>query len=602
MSRFEDEALYGGAAGGGKSDAMVCEALRQVHIPWYKALILRKTYKELGELIDKSRNYYPRSFPKARYNSTEHTWLFPSGAKIIFGQLHRPDDRLKYQGQAYDFIGFDELTHFLFDEYDYLVSRNRANGPGTRVYMRSTANPGGVGHGWVKERFITVAPPMETTWHRVHIVFPDGHTEERYKSRVFVPSSVFDNEALMRNDPDYLTRLASMPEAEKKALLYGDWDSFSGQVFLEWRNDPEHYEDRINTHVIKPFLVPKDWAIWCSLDWGYSRPFSVGWYAVDHNRRMYRIKELYGCTGQPNTGVLWEPAKVAQKIREIEAEDPNLKDRRIRRVGDPAIWGSDGTESIGTLFEQQRIYFQKGHHERIAGKMQMHHRLAFDEEGRPMLYVFNTCKHFIRTVPALVYDETNVEDIDTDGEDHIYDECLVGDTQVWTNDGIKPIKDLIGTTGTVLSHDGEWHSYSNVRKTKENAKVYTIELEDGTKVTATENHPFLLADGTWKRLSELKEGDDLWQHTEEIAYAERQPMKIKSITFSGIADTYNMEVDETHDYAIANGIISHNCRYVCMENPIAPPVYKKPEPKPYSPLDTEEDIQYDKYNWFRRYN
>lgn len=422
MERFEDEALYGGAAGGGKSDALVIEALRQVNIPHYKALIIRKTFPQLSELIDKTLNYYPRIVPNARYNGTNHTWTFPSGAKIIFGSMQHAKDKYQYQGQAYDFIAFDELTHFGWDEYNYLFSRNRPNGPGTRVYTRATANPGGIGHGWVKERFISAMKPMTTIWDDVEIVFPDGHTEKRRKSRIFVPSSVFDNPALLANDPEYLTRLASMPEAERNALLYGDWNTFSGQVFTEWTNDPNHYEDRKYTHVILPFKIPDDWAVWCSLDWGYSRPFSVGWYAVDRERRMYRIREYYGCTGTPNTGLQLEPSEVARKMREIEAEDPNLKGRQIHRVADPAIWGSDGTESIGALFERQRVYFEKGNHARIDGKMQVHHRLAFDEDGIPLLYVFNTCKHFIRTIPSLVYDESNVEDIDTDGEDHIYDE------------------------------------------------------------------------------------------------------------------------------------------------------------------------------------
>ena len=422
MSRFEDEALYGGAAGGGKSDALVIEALRQVNIPHYKALIIRKTFPQLAELIDKTHNYYRRAFPGARYNGTNHTWTFPSGAKIIFGSMQHSKDKFQYQGQAYDFIAFDELTHFTWDEYNYLFSRNRPNGPGTRVYTRATANPGGVGHGWVKERFITAMKPMTTIWDDVEIIFPDGHTETRRKSRIFVPSSVFDNPALLANDPDYLTRLASMPEAERKALLYGNWDSFSGQVFTEWINDPDHYQDRKYTHVIKPFKIPSDWAIWCGLDWGYSRPFSVGWYAVDRERRLYRIREYYGCTGTPNTGLKLEPSEVARNIKTIETEDPNLKDRKIYRVGDPAIWGSDGTESIGALFERERVYFEHGDHARIDGKMQVHHRLAFDDNGYPLLYVFDTCKHFIRTVPNLVYDESNVEDIDTDGEDHIYDE------------------------------------------------------------------------------------------------------------------------------------------------------------------------------------
>lgn len=422
MARPEYEALYGGAAGGGKSDALVVEALRQVGIPHYKALIVRKTYPQLAELIDKSLNYYPRAYPKARYNASAHTWNFPSGAKILFGSMQYTKDRTRYQGQAYDFIGFDELTHFTWDEYSYLFSRNRPNGPGTRVYIRASANPGGVGHGWVKERFVTAGKPMTTIWEDVTWRDPSGQEHRARQSRIFVPSSVFDNPALLNNDPDYVRRLASMPEAERKALLYGDWDTFSGQVFTEWRNDPDHYEDRLWTHVIHPFRVPDSWRVWRGFDWGYSRPFSVGWYAVDHERRMYRIRELYGCTGTPNTGVQWEPSRVAQEIRRIEAEDPNLMGKQIFGVGDPAIWQSDGTESIGALMERERVYFEKGDHARINGKMQVHHRLAFDEDGRPMLYVFDTCKHFIRTVPNLVYDETDVEDIDTDGEDHIYDE------------------------------------------------------------------------------------------------------------------------------------------------------------------------------------
>lgn len=422
MARPEYEALYGGAAGGGKSDALIIEALRQVHIPHYKALILRKTYPQLGELIDKSLNYYTRAYPKAKYNGSAHTWTFPSGAKIIFGAMQHTKDRIKYQGQAYDFVAFDELTHFTWEEYSYLFSRNRPNGPGTRVYIRATANPGNIGHAWVKERFITAGTPMVPIKSDVQWTEADGTTKTVTRERIFVPSSVFDNPALLQNDPMYIANLASLPEADKKALLYGDWDTFTGQVFTEWRNDPEHYTDRRNTHVISPFQIPKHWKIWCGLDWGYSRPFAVGWYAVDEERRIYMIRELYGCTGAPNTGVKWEPTQVAREIRRIEAEDPNLKGRRIYRVGDPAIWASDGTESIGKLMEQERVAFDKGDHTRIAGKMQVHYRLAFDAEGQPMFQVFDTCRHFIRTVPNLVYDETDVEDIDTDGEDHHYDQ------------------------------------------------------------------------------------------------------------------------------------------------------------------------------------
>lgn len=422
QARMEDEALYGGAAGGGKSDCALVEALRQVSIPHYRGLILRKTYPQLSELIDRSEELYPRAFPGARYNDQKHTWRFPSGAKIYFGSMQHPRDRVSYQGKRYDYIFFDELTHFTWEEYSYLFSRNRPSGPGTRCYIRASANPGGIGHAWVKERFITPAPPMQTIWDKVKVRFPDGHEEARWKSRVFVPSTVFDNQILLNNDPEYLTRLASLPDAEKKALLYGDWDSFTGQVFTEWRNDPEHYADRLNTHVIRPFKVPPEWNVWCAMDWGYAKPFSVGWYAVDHDRRLYRIREYYGCSGTPNEGVKLNPTEVALEIRRIEAEDPNLKGRTIHRVADPAIWGSDGTESIGALMERQRVYFERGDNTRLPGKMQVHHRLHFDESGIPLLYIFSTCVHFIRTVPSLVYSQSNVEDVDTAGEDHIYDE------------------------------------------------------------------------------------------------------------------------------------------------------------------------------------
>lgn len=422
LARPEWEALYGGAAGGGKSEALVMEALRQVHIPHYKALILRKTYPQLAELIDKSLRYYPRAFPGARYNGEKHTWTFLSGAKVVFGSMQYTKDRTKYQGAAFDYIAFDELTHFTWEEYSYLFSRCRPNGPGTRCYIRATANPGGVGHGWVKERFITAAPPMTTIWTEMDVDGPDGLRVRGRRSRVFVPAKVSDNPALTRNAPEYLLSLAALPTAEREALLNGNWDSFSGQVFTEWRNDPAGYETRMGSHVIKPFLVPDGWRIYRGLDWGYARPFSVGWYAVDHDRRLYRVRELYGCTGEPNVGVRWEPAKVARAIRRIEGEDPNLKGRTIVGIADPAIFGSETGESVADSMAKEGVVWDKGDHSRLAGKMQIHDRLAFDERGVPMLYVFSTCKHFIRTVPALVYDQTDVEDVDTKGEDHIYDE------------------------------------------------------------------------------------------------------------------------------------------------------------------------------------
>lgn len=425
QQRPEYEALYGGAAGGGKSDALLTEALRQVQIPHYRGIIFRKTYPQLTDLIDRSRELYTKAFPRADYNSTAHCWSFPSGAKIFFGNMPRDEDRFNYQGKHYDFVAFDELTQFTWVQYSYLMSRNRPNGPGTRVYMRATANPGGIGHGWVKDRFVTAAVPMTTIWETYEVRKPDGTTAEMKRDRIFVPSTVFDNQALLDNDPNYLANLAMLPEAEKNALLYGSWDSFDGQVFREWRNDPDHYDDQRWTHVINPFPIPSHWRIYRGFDFGYAKPFSVGWYAADPDGRIYRIKEYYGCTGTPNTGIKLNPAEIAAEIKRIENEDQTLRGRNVIGIADPSIFDESRGESIAAMMERSPhfVYWSGGDNTRIAGKMQFHYRLAFDAEGLPMFQTFHTCRHFIRTIPALVYDDKHVEDIDTDQEDHIYDEC-----------------------------------------------------------------------------------------------------------------------------------------------------------------------------------
>ncbi len=443
QQRPEYEALYGGAAGGGKSDALLTEALRQVHIPHYRGIILRKTYPQLSELIDRSRDIYKAAFPKARYYATEHFWQFPSGAKIYFGSMQHTKDRVNYQGKRYDFVAFDELTHFTWEEYSYMFSRNRPSGAGTRVYIRATTNPGGVGHGWVKDRFITAAPPMTPITETVSVIDPNGNTIKMERKRIFVPSTVFDNSELIKNNPDYLANLAMLPEAERNALLYGSWDSFDGQVFREWRNDPEHYDDQRWTHVINPFKVPKEWKIYRGFDFGYAKPFSVGWYAVDYDGRVFRIKEFYGCTGTPNEGVKMNPSEIAAGIKCIENEDENLKGRNIIGIADPSIFDESRGESVAIMMERPPnfVCWTAGDNTRIAGKMQYHYRLSFDEDGIPMFYVFKTCKHFIRTIPSLVYDQKNVEDIDTSQEDHAYDECRY----VLMENPISPRKHTIAT-------------------------------------------------------------------------------------------------------------------------------------------------------------
>ena len=421
MSRPGYEVLYGGAAGGGKSDALIMEALRQVDNPNYVAIIFRKTFPQCRELIRKSLKYYKRAYPTARYNGTSHTWTFPSGATVMFGSMPNKDSYLQYQGHEYSFVGFDELTHFKREEYEYLISRNRSSDKTIRCYIRATANPGGIGHGWVKDRFITAMPPNTTAETVLTVEAPSGEKIERRSTKRFVPSSVFDNPTL--RNTSYVTNLALLPEAEKKALLYGDWDSFTGQVFMEWKNNPDGYKTRRHTHVIEPFDIPRHWRRYRSFDFGYAKPFAVQWWAVDTDGRVYLYRQLYGCTDTPNTGVKWEPTKIAKEIRRIE--DTEERGNTIIGIADPSIWdesrGKDGT--VINMMEREGVFFSKGKNDRISGKMQVHYRLAFDDNGLPMMYVFNTCRAFIRTLPNLVYDSIHVEDIDTTQEDHDYDAC-----------------------------------------------------------------------------------------------------------------------------------------------------------------------------------
>lgn len=432
MSRPEYEALYGGSAGGGKSDALLVEALRQVHIPHYRGILFRDTYPQLEALIDRSQQLYNGAFKKARYNHSEKVWKFPSGAHIFFGYMQNDAARFNYQGKPYDFIGFDELTHFSYLQYSYLKSRNRPNGKGTRVYFRSTCNPDGKGLGWVKERFVTPAPPMTTIYEDVQVKQPDGKVITMQRDRIFVPASVFDNQILLDNDPNYLATLASLPEAERNALLYGSWDSFSGQVFREWRNDPMHYDDGFWTHVVKPFDIPSDWKIIRGFDFGFSHPFAVGWFAVkpspkgEKYNKIYLIREYYGSNGEPNKGLMITPQEIAKNIRDIENSDPLLKGHKITTgIADPAIFDKSRGDSVADMMAQSPyfVYWTGGDNHRLLGKMQMHYRFAFDENGECLFQVFNTCKDFIRTVPMLTYSDRHPEDIDTDEEDHDYDMC-----------------------------------------------------------------------------------------------------------------------------------------------------------------------------------
>ncbi|MBR6376324.1 MAG: phage terminase large subunit, partial [Oscillospiraceae bacterium] len=341
-----------------------------------------------------------------------------AGSTIHFMYCAKDGDLDRLQGQEYDIIFLDEATQL--SEYQMKTISACLRGVNDfpkRIYY--TCNPGGQGHGYIKRIFIDRQ-------------YEAGENPEDYS---FIQSLVTDNKALMAAQPDYIRQLEALPEKLRKAWLEGDWDIFEGQFFEDFRLTPDLQQCAAHgiepaeaarrglwTHVIDDFDPPRGWKLYRSFDWGFAKPFSCAWWAVDYDGRLYRILELYGCTRTPNEGVKWNKAEVFKRIREIEDSHRWLAGRQIEGVADPAIFAADGGESIAETAEKYQIFFSPGDHQRIPGWMQCHYRLAFDGEGVPMMYVFRSCKAFLRTIPLMVYDEHRPEDLDTEMEDHVADE------------------------------------------------------------------------------------------------------------------------------------------------------------------------------------
>ncbi len=341
----------------------------------------------------------------ASYNDAKKHITFPNGSRILFRYCDNAKDAERFQGTEVDVLFIDEATHQSEDKMKKLTACVRGvNDFPKRIYL--TANPGGDGHGWVKRLFIDRA-------------FQDNENPDDY---MFIQSLVTDNKALMEADPDYIRQLEALPPKLRKAWLEGDWNVFDGMFFEDFMDRPDQYANKQWTHVIDPFEIPEGWRIYRSFDWGYNKPFSCGWWAVDYEGVAYRILELYGCTKTPNEGVKWTPPQVFAEIARIEREHRWLKGKKIIGIADPAIWNAETGKSIADVAAEHSVFFSKGDHERIAGWMQVHYRLAFDDNGFPMMYIFSNCKAFIRTIPLLQYDEHKPEDLDTDGEDHVADE------------------------------------------------------------------------------------------------------------------------------------------------------------------------------------
>ena len=391
LAAGETDVLYGGAAGGGKSYAMLVDPLRYAHRSAHRALIIRRSMPELRELIDKSRELYPKAFPGCKYKEVEKLWNFPSGAKIEFGFLERDADVYRYQGQAYSWIGFDEITHLPTEfSWNYLASRLRTTDPEIIPYMRCTANPGGVGAHWVKKRYIDPSPPYES------FKGADG------LSRKFIPARLDDNPYLA-NDGRYEQMLKALPPTQRRQLLEGDWEVAEGAAFTEF--------DR-HLHVIDPFEIPLHWERTKGIDYGYASESACVWGAIDPDDGTLIIyRELY------RKGLLG--TDLAFMITEMELNDP----MSVPGVLDTACWNRTGQTgpTVGETLVKAGHKLRRADKNRVAGKIQIHEYLKLQQSGRPKIQIFNTCPNLIRELQSIPLDKSNPEDVDTKASDHAYD-------------------------------------------------------------------------------------------------------------------------------------------------------------------------------------
>lgn len=414
------EILYGGARGGGKTDGVLGKfGLKEKRYgSGFNGVFFRREMPQADDLIERAKEIFLPT--GAEWREQSKTFLMPHGGRLRFRPLENVADAQKYQGQNLSDAAVEEAGNYPDSKpIDMLFGALRSK-TGVPIQLILTANPGGPGHQWIKARYIDPAPLGNVPLQRK---MPTGKLSHRY---IYIPSRVSDNRVLMANDPTYVDRLALTGSAELvRAWLNGDWDVIAGAYFPEWSSE---------RHVIPPRELPAHWLRYRAFDWGSARPFACLWLAVSDGTlpefprgALVVYREWYGCTGQPNEGLRMPAETVAEGIAAREVGD-NL----TFGVADPAIFASDGGPSIAErMHKSARVLFRAADNARVArggamgGWDQLRSRLI-GEDGKPMLYVFSTCAHLIRTLPALQHDEHKPEDVDTEGEDHAPDALRYG--------------------------------------------------------------------------------------------------------------------------------------------------------------------------------
>lgn len=396
------ETLFGGAAGGGKSYGQLVDALLYaLKYKKSKQIIFRSTFADLEKsLIRVSLEVYPLSI--ADYNSSKHTWKFQNGSIIDFGYIQYEKDVYQYQSAEYDVIRFDELTHFTEFMYTYMISRCRGANPYPKR-IKSSTNPGGVGHTWVKERFIDIGEP-----NTVHTCKLETGQEV---TRIFIPSLVTDNKFMLSYDPDYIKRLDALPEKERKALKYGDWDIYDGMFFPEFKR---------RIHVIEPFQIPDAWNRYIAMDYGLDM-FAVLFVAVDTKGKAYVYNEIH------KSNLIVSEAR--QTLKSI------MRQYKYKFIyAPPDLWNRnrDTGKSTAELFLKGGIHLTKASNNRIAGWLNVKEwlkvkKIRHEQTGELYedsdLKIFSNCINLIKYLPQLQHDEKDPNDVATEPHEptHITD-------------------------------------------------------------------------------------------------------------------------------------------------------------------------------------
>lgn len=396
---------------------MLADPLRDMNNPNFSGLLVRHTTEELRELISKSQELYPKAIPGIVWSERKQQWTTPRGGRLWMSFLDRDLDVMRYQGQAFNWIGFDELTQWATPyALNYMGSRLRTSDPSLRLYMRCTSNPGGPGHAWVKKGFIDPAP-FNTSFVATdfetgeQLKFPKGHSKEGqalYKRR-FIPATLFDNPYLSA-DGQYEAMLLSLPEAQRKQLLEGSWDISDGAAFPEFNR---------KVHIIEPFSIPEDWVRFRAADYGYGSKSACLWIAVAPSEQLIVYRELY------TTKVT--AVDFADMVVEAEAGE------RIRYgVLDSSLWHKRGDTgpSLAEKMIMQGCRWRpsdRSKGSRVAGKNELHRLLQIDAyTEEPRIVFFNNCVNILSELPIIPLDRNNLEDVDTNSNDHGYDALRYG--------------------------------------------------------------------------------------------------------------------------------------------------------------------------------